>query len=198
MYNVVNKSFIFRDKYYGRQLRCSEFADSLRFFFENGAGLRLDVLPPFIEKVKQFRELIAKQNKYCFYSASLLLLYDGEPPTGVCFLALFCAPLFVLSRLFLCFLFVPFCYWKVTHIKEQRDASCTDHFLGFAYGDELSWHFSHVFSVCLLLLVSSHVFCVFSQTEQAVQLLTHFLFAIVSRNDGVCLTPCSSLIYYPL
>lgn len=77
-YNAATDEYLFRDKYYGRQLDKEGFFGTLSEFLHNGTELRSDLLPDLVGMLKQLRETISRQNSYRLYSSSLLIIYDGK------------------------------------------------------------------------------------------------------------------------
>lgn len=78
MYQPKNGHYVFRDKYFGRDLDDKGFQDSLRDFFHNGKCLRTDVLPAFLSLLEGFQTAVAEQRHYLFRSSSLLFIYEGS------------------------------------------------------------------------------------------------------------------------
>lgn len=77
VYNAAKRSYLFKDKYYGRELSPDGFHGALRDFLHNGHSLRTDILPILIDQLRQLSETISKQDTFRFYSSSLLVMYDG-------------------------------------------------------------------------------------------------------------------------
>jgi inositol-hexakisphosphate 5-kinase len=75
-----DEGYMYRDKYFGRKLTDSQFAGTLRDFFDNGCRLRAELLPPLIRRLSIFRDTILNLPAYRFYSSSLLLIYEGADP----------------------------------------------------------------------------------------------------------------------
>eukprot|EP01104_Vermistella_antarctica_P004746 TRINITY_DN15173_c0_g1_i1.p1 TRINITY_DN15173_c0_g1~~TRINITY_DN15173_c0_g1_i1.p1 ORF type:complete len:557 (+),score=139.93 TRINITY_DN15173_c0_g1_i1:281-1951(+) len=68
------------DKYQGRKLDHDQLKGAMRNFFHNGQRVRLELIRPFIRKVRRLIDLIQSQgdSKYRFYSTSLLLIFEGS------------------------------------------------------------------------------------------------------------------------
>ncbi|KAF2131668.1 SAICAR synthase-like protein [Dothidotthia symphoricarpi CBS 119687] len=85
IWNVKTQSYVFEDKYYGRDLKAGkEFQDALKKFFWDGTGYKAATrhIPVILEKISQLERKIRKLPGYRFYASSLLMLYDrgdGEP-----------------------------------------------------------------------------------------------------------------------
>lgn len=60
-----------------------EFRSSLCQYFDNGSGIRFDVLPEIIQRLESLYEVINSLFQYRFYSASLLIVYDGSPTSKI-------------------------------------------------------------------------------------------------------------------
>lgn len=79
IWNVKTQSYIFEDKYYGRDLKAGrEFQDALKKFFWDGNGYKAANrhIPVILEKIVQLERKIRKLPGYRFYASSLLMLYD--------------------------------------------------------------------------------------------------------------------------
>ncbi|ORY56934.1 uncharacterized protein BCR38DRAFT_402038 [Pseudomassariella vexata] len=78
-WNVKEQQYIFRDKYYGRDLKAgAEFQDALRMFLSNGVddSSVLRHIPTILQKLTQLEETVRRLRGYRFYAASLLMFYD--------------------------------------------------------------------------------------------------------------------------
>ncbi|KAJ4353228.1 inositol polyphosphate kinase kcs1 [Didymosphaeria variabile] len=82
IWNVKTQSYVFEDKYYGRDLKAGrEFQDALKRFFWDGTGYdaALKQIPIILEKISALERIIRGLPGYRFYASSLLMLYDrGE------------------------------------------------------------------------------------------------------------------------
>ena len=78
VYNVVDREYKYRDKYYGRQLIEEEFHYALKEFLYNGKCYRIDIVPGLVAMLRALREVIRKSDSYRFFSSSLLVMYDGS------------------------------------------------------------------------------------------------------------------------
>ena len=79
IWNVASQSYIFEDKYYGRDLKAGkEFQDALKRFFWDGTGYKaaLRHIPIILEKISALENMIRNLPGYRFYASSLLMLYD--------------------------------------------------------------------------------------------------------------------------
>jgi inositol-hexakisphosphate kinase len=80
VWDVASQSYIFQDKYFGRDLKAGrEFQDALTRFLYDGVDYSsvLRHIPTIIHKLSQLEVLIRHLKDYRFYAASLLLFYDG-------------------------------------------------------------------------------------------------------------------------
>ncbi|KAF1946100.1 SAICAR synthase-like protein [Clathrospora elynae] len=80
IWNVKTQSYIFEDKYFGRDLKAGkEFQDALKRFFWDGTGYKAATrhIPVILEKISQLERMIRKLPGYRFYASSLLMLYDS-------------------------------------------------------------------------------------------------------------------------
>ncbi|KAJ4296432.1 inositol polyphosphate kinase kcs1 [Kalmusia sp. IMI 367209] len=82
IWNVKTQSYVFEDKYFGRDLKAGkEFQDALKRFFWDGTGYKaaLKQIPIILEKISALERIIRGLPGYRFYASSLLMLYDrGE------------------------------------------------------------------------------------------------------------------------
>lgn len=79
IWNVKTQSYVFEDKYYGRDLKAGkEFQDALKRFFWDGTGHKAATrhIPVILEKISQLERMIRQLPGYRFYASSLLMLYD--------------------------------------------------------------------------------------------------------------------------
>ena len=80
VWNVKEQSYLFEDKYFGRDLKAgSEFQAALTRFLYDGVSYasvstHVGVL---LEKISRLEDIIRDLPGYRFYSSSLLMLYDG-------------------------------------------------------------------------------------------------------------------------
>ncbi|RYO73589.1 hypothetical protein DL764_010553 [Monosporascus ibericus] len=75
------QSYIFKDKYWGRDLKAGEeFQRALTMFLYDGVdyGSVLRHIPTILQKLSQLEETIRRLRGYRFYAASLLMFYDGD------------------------------------------------------------------------------------------------------------------------
>lgn len=77
VYQADIGAYLWKDKYYGRQLSEDGLKQCLRLFFHNGYTLRTFVIDAIIKKLKDLREAVEKQTSFRFYSTSLLIAYEG-------------------------------------------------------------------------------------------------------------------------
>lgn len=78
MFNAATSEYVFRDKYYGRQLDEAQFLGALKDFLYDGTSYRTDIVPELIETLKQLREVIKSLASYRLFSGSLMIIYDGQ------------------------------------------------------------------------------------------------------------------------
>lgn len=79
IWNVKTQSYVFEDKYYGRDLKAGkEFQDALKRFFWDGTGYKASLrhIPIILEKISALENMIRHLPGYRFYASSLLMLYD--------------------------------------------------------------------------------------------------------------------------
>jgi hypothetical protein len=80
VWDVESHSYVFQDKYFGRDLKAGrEFQDALKRFLYDGVDYSsvLRHIPTILHKLSQLEVLIRGLIGYRFYAASLLMFYDG-------------------------------------------------------------------------------------------------------------------------
>ena len=85
VWDVSSQSYIFQDKYFGRDLKVgAEFQSALKRFLYDGVDHSsiLRHIPTVLDKLSQLEVIIRSLIGYRFYAASLLMFYDGEPQQG--------------------------------------------------------------------------------------------------------------------
>lgn len=80
VYQTDKKSFLCKDKYYGRKLSVEGFRQALSQFLHDGTRLRSELLEPILHRLQALLTVIRSQASYRFYSSSLLIIYDGQEP----------------------------------------------------------------------------------------------------------------------
>ncbi|XP_036024340.1 inositol hexakisphosphate kinase 3 [Onychomys torridus] len=80
VYQTEKKSFLCKDKYYGRKLSEEGFKQALSQFLHDGTRLRTELLEPILGRLQALLTVIRSQSSYRFYSSSLLIIYDGQEP----------------------------------------------------------------------------------------------------------------------
>lgn len=81
VWDVKSQTYIFQDKYFGRDLKAGrEFQDALTRFLYDGVDYSsvLRHIPAILHKLRQLEVLIRSLVGYRFYAASLLMFYDGD------------------------------------------------------------------------------------------------------------------------
>jgi len=81
VWDVKSQSYIFQDKYFGRDLKAGqEFQDALTRFLYDGVDLTsiLRHLPTVLQKLDELEVIVSRLRGYRFYAASLLMFYDGD------------------------------------------------------------------------------------------------------------------------
>ena len=81
VWDVAKQAYIFKDKYYGRDLRSGqEFQGALTRFLYDGVDYSsvLGRIPTILQKLSQLDVIVRRLDGYRFYAASLLMYYDGD------------------------------------------------------------------------------------------------------------------------
>lgn len=81
VWNAQKQSYLFEDKYFGRDLKAGQdFQDALKRFLYDGVSYASVSrhIPVVLEKIAKLEKMIRGLPGYRFYASSLLMLYDGE------------------------------------------------------------------------------------------------------------------------
>jgi inositol-hexakisphosphate 5-kinase len=81
VWDVKSQTYIFRDKYFGRDLKVGiEFQSALMRFLYDGVNYSsvLRHIPTILRKLSELEVIIQSLVGYRFYAASLLMFYDGD------------------------------------------------------------------------------------------------------------------------
>ncbi|KAF6825426.1 inositol hexaphosphate kinase kcs1 [Colletotrichum plurivorum] len=81
VWDVKSQSYVFKDKYFGRDLKAGqEFQDALTRFLYDGVDYSsiLRHIPTILQKLDKLESIVCKLDGYRFYAASLLMFYDGD------------------------------------------------------------------------------------------------------------------------
>ncbi|MCJ1465460.1 hypothetical protein MMC07_004078 [Pseudocyphellaria aurata] len=81
VWNIQKQSYLFEDKYFGRDLKAGrDFQDALKRFLYDGESYASvsKHIPVILEKIAKLEKMIRGLPGYRFYASSLLMLYDGE------------------------------------------------------------------------------------------------------------------------
>ncbi|KAK2011868.1 inositol polyphosphate kinase [Colletotrichum eremochloae] len=84
VWDVKSQSYVFKDKYFGRDLKAGqEFQDALTRFLYDGVDYSsiLRHIPTILQKLDHLESIVKKLDGYRFYAASLLMFYDGDTTT---------------------------------------------------------------------------------------------------------------------
>ncbi|PWW71939.1 hypothetical protein C7212DRAFT_366871 [Tuber magnatum] len=80
VWNVKEQTYLFQDKYFGRDLKAGrEFQSALTRFLYDGQtnSSILRHIPTILEKLRALEAMIRRLPGYRFYASSLLMIYDG-------------------------------------------------------------------------------------------------------------------------
>lgn len=81
VWNTKTETYLFEDKYFGRDLKAGrEFQSALTRFLYDGQSNQSIIrhIPTILKKLKALEKMIKKLPGYRFYASSLLVLYDGQ------------------------------------------------------------------------------------------------------------------------
>ena len=73
--------YLCHNKYFGRDLTDDSFIDTLQEFFKNNEFIRVDVIAQVISSLEEMIDVLSKLETYRFYTACLLVTYDGQVGT---------------------------------------------------------------------------------------------------------------------
>jgi len=73
------EEYVSRDKYDGRRVRAEHIDTAVGAFFDDGVTLRHDAIAMVEEKVATMLATMRDHQAHRFYSASVLLIYEGDP-----------------------------------------------------------------------------------------------------------------------
>lgn len=80
VYQSDSGQLMFMNKYQGRKMTLAGFKEALYQFFHNGRRLRRELLSPVLRRLREMQAALEACESYRFYSSSLLIIYDGDPP----------------------------------------------------------------------------------------------------------------------
>jgi len=78
VYQTEQNDYVSFGKAWGKKVTPDTMLESLSKFFHNGVRLRTELIPLYMEKIREVQEWINDQSQLRFYSSSLLFIYDGE------------------------------------------------------------------------------------------------------------------------
>ena len=71
-----------RGRAYGYSLTEATLGRAFAEYLHDGARVRVELIPPFLERLRAIRAWFAAQSEFRFYGSSLLFLYDAAPAPG--------------------------------------------------------------------------------------------------------------------
>lgn len=80
VYHSDTGQLMFMNKYHGRKLTLSGFKEAIFQFFHDGGRLRQELLSPVLRRLREMQAALEACESYRFFSSSLLIIYDGDPP----------------------------------------------------------------------------------------------------------------------
>ncbi|KFM70953.1 Inositol polyphosphate multikinase, partial [Stegodyphus mimosarum] len=78
VYLDAEKTYISKDKIFGRQLAAEDIISGLGIFLTENEQLNCLILSGFVHKLVLLSQWFSKQRKFAFYSSSLLFVYEGS------------------------------------------------------------------------------------------------------------------------
>ena len=82
-YNCLTDTYVTEGKAFGRSLNPDQVRGGLAQFFQNGEGLRRDVIEIVLQKLDVICRWASRQNTFHMYCSSILIAYDGLSCTGI-------------------------------------------------------------------------------------------------------------------
>jgi len=83
VYHPSAGQFVCQNKYYGRKLSVPGFKEVLELFLYDGEHMRLELLDPILNRLKNLYTTVEKHDTFRFYSSSLLVMYGGKEGQNV-------------------------------------------------------------------------------------------------------------------
>lgn len=80
VFKASTHRLICRNKYDGQKLSVKGFKREICNFLHNGRRLAVELIEPFITKLRRLHRVIERQQSFRFFSSSLLLIYEGQEP----------------------------------------------------------------------------------------------------------------------
>ena len=80
VYHSDSGQLMFMNKYHGRKLTLAGFKEALYQFLSDGTCLRRELISPVLRRLREMQAALEACESYRFYSSSLLIIYDGDPP----------------------------------------------------------------------------------------------------------------------
>ncbi|KAI5476250.1 inositol-hexakisphosphate kinase [Pseudohyphozyma bogoriensis] len=78
VYNSAENRYVFQDKYFGRKVTIEDFPGVLAFFLSNGRNVLAYHIPTILSQLYKLASIVHGLDRYRFYAASLLFIYDGD------------------------------------------------------------------------------------------------------------------------
>ncbi|GAA5914835.1 inositol polyphosphate kinase KCS1 [Sporobolomyces salmoneus] len=79
VYKTPEDRYVFQDKYFGRSVSIEDFPDILGSFLDDGESILAYHIPHILSQLYRLASIVYGLNRFRFYAASLLFIYDGDP-----------------------------------------------------------------------------------------------------------------------
>lgn len=79
VYKTNEDRYVFQDKYFGRSVSIEDFPDVLSSFLDDGESVLAYHIPHILTQLYRLASIVYGLNRFRFYAASLLFIYDGDP-----------------------------------------------------------------------------------------------------------------------
>ncbi|KAJ8331432.1 inositol polyphosphate kinase kcs1 [Batrachochytrium dendrobatidis] len=80
VYKQSTRTYLYLDKYVGRQIHSGNFKQNILLFIDNGDMYLVGLIGKILNELRKLYRVIASMPSYRFYASSLLILYDGDAP----------------------------------------------------------------------------------------------------------------------
>ncbi|GAA5888410.1 hypothetical protein JCM5296_000619 [Sporobolomyces johnsonii] len=79
VYKANEDRYVFQDKYFGRKVTIDDFPSVLASFLHDGTRVLAYHIPHILRQLYHLAEIVYGLDRFRFYAASLLFIYDGDP-----------------------------------------------------------------------------------------------------------------------
>ncbi|KAH6573671.1 hypothetical protein BASA50_002804 [Batrachochytrium salamandrivorans] len=80
VYKQTTSTYLYLDKYAGRQIHYGNFKQMILSFIDNGESFLIGLVAKILDKLRRLYQVVMSMPTYRFYASSLLIIYDGDAP----------------------------------------------------------------------------------------------------------------------